>query len=319
MNKTLSTVAVAAALTALAAGTAHAAVTLDANLEQDNTIVNKGIGLTQGGRVETNVSAKAELDGGFVAAKGTLLIKKDGGTATDDMWVQAGTNAVDLKLGRFEAADLFPAGKDVLVLGGDTGYKANVLRGRMGGSQFHGALTVKSLAGFGVELGLIEEKAKAAVTTTTCTPATETTNVCSTSTSNAYSSAKGLRPVVSFATGPFSVKAGVEAIKTVTNAKQTGVGVTGGYAFDGGSVNLNFAKNSKADAQGIGATLTMGPFGIAAYSGKTAGVKSDTVYAAYSLPLFGIQGATVTPAISTGKLGSGERQSGGRIRFNYTF
>ena len=318
MNKILSTVATAA-LATLAAGSAQAALSIDANIEQDNTVVNKGVGVTQGGRVETNVNGKAELDGGFIAGRGTLLIKKDGSTGVDDMWVQAGTDAVDLKLGRFEAADLFPVGKDVLVLGGDTGYRANVLRGRTGGSQLHGALNLKSVAGFGFELGVVEEKAKAVTTTTTCVAATPTTNVCSDTINNAYSAAKGLRPVVSYTMGPFSVKAGVEAIKTVSNEKQTGVGLTGAYTFGDGVLYLNGAKNSKADAQGYGATLVMGPLGLAAYSGKTAGVKSDTIYAAYSLPLFGIKGATITPAVSTGKLGSGQRQSGGRIRFNYVF
>lgn len=268
--------------------------------------------------MENNISGKVQSGEAFVAAKGTLLLKKDGTAGTDDMWVQAGYGKTDVKLGRFEAADLFPVGKDVLVLGGDTGYRANTLRGRTGGKQFHGALNMKSDSGFGFELGVVEEKAQSAPGKT-CTPVSETQNVCTDGTP--LSAAKGVRPVLSFAAGDFSLSAGAEKIKTVANASQTGVGITGAYALGEKSfISLNVAKNSKADAQGMGVTMVYGALGLAAYSGETADVKSNTVYAAYSFPLLGIEGATITPAISSGKVGAtGERQSGGRVRFNYTF
>ena len=74
----------------------------------------------------------------FVAARASLLLKKDGGTGTDDMWVQFGNAGMDVKLGRFEAMDLFPLGKDVLVEGtGYGGYHANKLRGRFGKDTVH--------------------------------------------------------------------------------------------------------------------------------------------------------------------------------------
>ena len=287
-------IAAASALLVLTTAPAFAAVGLDANLELDSTYVNQGQGLSQGGRVEANLSAKGEEGGSFVAARGTLLIKKDGTTGTDDMWVQAGNANADIKLGRFEAADMFPLGKDVLVLGADTGYRTQTLRGRT--SLFHAAGNVKFGPGMGLELGLIEAK-----------PANQAGN------------AKGVRPVLSFGVGPVSLKVGAEAIKTAAGVSQTGVGVTGAFAFEGGSANLSVAKNSKADATGIGANVTLGNLGIGAIAGKTAGVKSDSVYAAYSFPLFGVKGATITPAVSSGKSGDGNRYSGARVRINYAF
>ena len=116
MNRYSKLTAVAAA--ALLAAPAFAAMTTDANLELDSTYSNKGRGASQGGRVEFNVAGKAGDANGFVAGRGTLLIKKDGSAATDDMWGQIGTGMADVKLGRFEAADMFPAGKDVLVEAG---------------------------------------------------------------------------------------------------------------------------------------------------------------------------------------------------------
>jgi hypothetical protein len=51
--------------------------------------------------------------------------------------------------------------------------------------------------------------------------------------------------------------------------------------------------------------------------------KVSTVYASYSMPLFDIKGASVTPAISssTGKTGAGVETSENslRVRLNYAF
>ena len=124
--------AAAAALCATAFA-AHADMTMDANLELDTTYQNKvedasnarDSDLNMGGRVEFNVGAKATNGDAFVAARASLLLKKDGDTATDDMWVQFGNAAGDVKLGRFEAMDLFPLGKDTVVDEVNGTYKAN--------------------------------------------------------------------------------------------------------------------------------------------------------------------------------------------------
>jgi hypothetical protein len=354
----------AVAAAALLSAPAFAAMTTDANLELDTTFRSKitpgeivpGLpstqgarqgGLAQDGRVEFNVAGKAGDANGFVAGRGTLLIKKDGTTATDDMWGQIGTGIVDLKLGRFEATDMFPPGKDVYVEDGANaagGYR-NALRGRRGNSDFHGALTINPGGGVSVELGFIEHKRVFDLSAAAAT---------NTQSGNAAPEAKGIRPVVSFAAGPVTVKVALESGKvggggitdgagtTVKGAKFNGFAATVGGAFEGVgfNVNLGTGKIKKTDltpeikATSFGANATFGPAGVGLIM-DTAKVldaagdikaKDMVVYAAYSIPLFGT-GATLTPAVShqTGKItGQGltdkyKSATGVRVRMNYTF
>lgn len=288
--------ALAGVLAALTAAPAFAALNIDANLELDNTVQNQGVGLYQGGRVETNISARAENAGNFVAAKGTLLLKKDGSAGTDDMWVQFGNASYDVKLGRFEAADLFPLGKDTLVLGAENTYKANVFRGRNGSNTFHGALNMKLSPNVGFELGLVR------------TPGTGDAAV------------TGIRPVFSFGAGAFAVKLGLEHMRT-GGESDNGFGITGSYKLADGNLNLNYAHAEDADT--FGANATFGALGLGAIFGEAEDingndVKGSSVYAAYTMPLFGIKGASVTPALSFGKVGD-TKTSGARVRINYAF
>jgi Porin-like glycoporin RafY len=314
MTRYTKLTAVAAA--ALLAAPAFAAMTTDANLELDNdyrseidstpNTNNRAGGMGQGGRVEFNVAGKAGDANGFVAGRGTLLIKKDGTAGVDDMWGQIGTGMADVKLGRFEAIDMFPPGKDVLVEDGANaagGWRNNSLRGR-NGSAFHGALTVNPGSGIGIELGIIEAK----------------------------NQNKGIRPVVSFAAGPVTVKLGLETGKLATNEKFTGFGVTVGGALEGVAFNVNLGSGKTKFTGGdvkstsFGANATFGPAGVGLImdTDKQGSLKNkDTVvYAAYSIPLFST-GATLTPAIShqTGKVGgtSLDGATALRVRLNYAF
>jgi Porin-like glycoporin RafY len=308
MNRYSKLTAVAAA--ALLAAPAFAAMTTDANLELDNTYGNQSRGLSQGGRVEFNVASKAGDANGFVAGRGTLILSKTGSASTDDMWGQIGTGMADVKLGRFEAADMFPAGKDVLVEGNaerSTGSRTQTLRGR-NGNAFHGALTLNPGSGVGVEIGVIETK------TATAT--------------------KGIRPVVSFAAGPVAVKVGLESGKVIGVSKFSNFGVTVGGAFEGVGFNVNLGSGKSTPVGGgtstkgtsFGANATFGPAGVGLISDsdKTGSVKNSdmVVYAAYSIPLFNT-GATLTPAVShqTGKANgvSAPSATSLRVRLNYGF
>ena len=122
MTVQLKTLAVASLLAC--ASYAQADVAFDANLELDTTYTNKvsapntnarAGGLDLGGRVEVNAGAKATNGASFVAGRASLLLNKKGETAVDDMWVQFGNAGADIKLGRFEAMDLFPLGKDTVI------------------------------------------------------------------------------------------------------------------------------------------------------------------------------------------------------------
>ncbi len=297
-----------AAMAALCAGTAaaQADVAFDANMELDTTYTNKvappntnarDSDLNLGGRVEVNAGAKATNGDAFVAARASLLLKKDGNTGVDDMWVQFGNAAMDVKLGRFEAMDLFPVGKDtVLEEAGYSAYKANALRGRLGSDTFHGALGLNAGTGLRIELGLVH--------------------------SNDNGNVKGFRPAVSYTTGPLTVRAGVESVKTVgVSGSDTGVGLSVGYALAADSnVNINVAK--KEDDKAFGVNAIFGPAGVGLVYGKgaTSADKVTTVYAAYTLPLMGVKGASFTPALSFSKGGTGtDNQVAARVRINYAF
>lgn len=303
--------AAVAALCATAVA-AHADVAFDANLELDTTYSNeadaatparaRASDLNMGGRVEVNAGAKATNGDAFVAGRASLLLKKDGTTGTDDMWVQFGNQSGDLKLGRFEAMDLFPLGKDTVVDEANSTYKANTLRGRMGGDTVHGALGLNAGAGLRVELGLVYSKDAGAT--------------------------RGFRPAVSYNAGPLTVRAGVESVKTLANpptttvdSSATGFGVSVGYALAADSyLNVNFAK--KEDDKAFGVNATFGGLGLGLISGKgaTDATKSTTVYAAYTLPLFGVKGASVTPALSYSTGGTGQdNRTSARVRINYAF
>ncbi len=303
MTASRNTLALASLLACTAL--AQAAPTFDANLELDTTHTN-AIGATKanarsggvdlGGRVEFNLGAKTSNGASFVTARASLLLNKKGASAVDDMWVQFGNAAADVKVGRFEAMDLFPLGKDTVVeLNTYGGYQANTLRGRFGSGIFHGALGLNASSALRMELGLVETKDAGA--------------------------AKGFRPAVTYTAGKLTLRGGLESVKVNgATGTQTGVGLSAGYALSKDtSVNLNFAK--KKDDKSVGLNALIGAAGLGLIQSNGAGAnKSTTVYAAYTLPLMGVTGATVTPAISYAKGPAGSQdQVAVRVRINYAF
>ncbi len=294
-------------------GTAFAAA-FDFNLELDNTyrsgsaVAATDEGLSQRGRVEMNASGRAGANL-FVAGKAAFLAKKDGTVGTDDKWIQVGSAGGDVKLGRFEAADLFPLAQDTLINHAGNVYGTNTLRGRKDGSQFHGAGTLNLSAGLSLELGVVENK----------------------------TTARGVRPVLSYAAGPLTARLGFEAGKyaAVGGASANdvrGVGATVSYNFGGFKLTGNLASG-KTDAatrnnqSAIALTAATGGLVVGVISGKTEAAvgedKVQTVYASYNMPLFDIKGASITPALSssTGKTAAGVETSENslRIRLNYAF
>jgi hypothetical protein len=286
------------------------ALDFSANVELDNTFrsgsATKGTadeGLTQSGRVELNASGKAGANM-FVAGKASFLAQKGGGVATDDMWVQAGSSAVDVKLGRFEGADLFPLPGDTVVNHAGTVYNGGELRGRKGGNQFHAAVTGNLGGGLAVEVGLVETKDATA--------------------------SKGVRPAISYANGPLSARLGFESGKFIGSGNKVN-GAAGSVGYDMGGFKLtgnfasgkiNAAANNKASAFGL--IGSFGPANLGFVSAKTGNgaaagdTKTTTVYGSYTMPLFDVKGASITPAFSTSKAGT-VKDNSIRVRLNYTF
>ena len=294
-----------AAMAALcASAAAHAGVAVDANIETNTDFHKKDAthdSVSNGGRVEVNANAELAKNGDyFVNARGTVGLTTDGTTYVDDAWVQLGSSAVDLKVGRFEAMDLFPLGKDTSgnIDAGNVGYKANVLRGRMKDGRLHAALGINAAPGLRFELGLVTEK-------------------------QALSANYGVRPVVQYSAGALTLRAGVEALKGDNGgATSTGVGLTAGYAVNSSTtINANFSSNSKQDKNAFGLNATFGDAGVGLVQSKNkaTNVKGTSFYTAYSFPLLGVKGATVTPALGVYKETGKSNDTQFRVRINYAF
>jgi len=304
MSKTFKLAALAALCAAATA--ASAGVTFDANFEGDMTSVNGATDNTNaGGRVELNANAALVKSGdNFVNAKATLIMGLNSTSTIDDAWIQFGNSSADLKFGRFEAVDLFPVGKDTVLVtptlddeGVGVGYRANKVRGRFKDGEIHGAVGLNAAPGLRFELGVMTYK-------------------------NGTTDKSGVRPAVTYTTGDLTLRAGYESFDLDSKGNKTGYGLSAGYALSKeAAVNVNYAKSSDLDSSSVGANLVYGAAGVGYVQDKTGGDKVDTVYAAYSFPLLGVKGASITPAVSvsSGNSSALADTTALRVRFNYAF
>lgn len=295
---------------------------VDANVEINTDAIDTAVGstqYTQGGRVEANLRGEVQSERYFVRGKGTLILAKDSDTHTDDMWVQFGDQAWDLQFGRFEGIDLFPKGKDTLVVHAGGGvaqvYEANAVRGRAGTDGGQIALHLKGDSGFGFELNSLFGD----------------DNVDGTD-EEAFT---GLRPVITYAASGFSARLGYEYqdAELVGGGAIEKEGIGAGVTFDLGEalVNLNVAwlddQTADTEVYTYGASLVYGAFGAGVIYSETdlvAGADPEvtTVYAAYTLPLLDIDNSSVTFAVSgstADNVGDNDSATGARMRLNYTF
>ncbi|WP_296509474.1 carbohydrate porin [Rhodoferax sp.] len=294
----------------LVATAASAQVAFDANYENDTTYTDaKPATTTNEGRAELNATAMAKNGSNFVSAKGTIRLKQDGTNSIEDAWIKAGTSAVDVTLGRFEAADLFPTGQDTLVSkaqngGSDAvaGYTASALRGRTtannGTNPLHAVVGVNAGA-LRAELGLFAATGAANTTQT-----------------------YGLRPTLVYTAGALTLRGGFENIKATNAADQNGYGLSVGYALSSSSnVNVNYASNTDSKNSSVGANATFGGLGLGVIQDKNNTNSTTTFYASYAMPLLGVKGATLTPAISnsTTDVAGVASVTALRARINYAF
>lgn len=321
--------ALGVAVLACISGQAMAEVSIDANIELNTDMTDTATSAAtydQDGRVEVNAFARHEKGQYFVQGRGTILLKTDGDQSVDDAWIQFGDKAWDVKAGRYEAINLTPKGKDTLIVNagklasGDmiNVYEANLARGRVGDGAGQFALHLNPNDNLSFELGTVFGD-------TTASNGDDT---------HAFG---GVRPVLTWKSGDFSVSAGYEAVKAdkVGGGKldQKGYALTSTFKAAGADVNLSAAhlddSSTGVDEQTdtYAANMIYGNFGAGLiYSDDTvSGVSANvtTTYLAYTLPLFDIDNATVTFA------GSFSRADGAnvvddstnalRMRFNYTF
>ncbi|CAM8661047.1 Glycoporin RafY [Comamonadaceae bacterium] len=290
----------------LVATAASAQVTFNANYENDTTYIDKKPATTTNdGRLELNAGATAKNGSNFVTAKGTALLKQNGTTGIDDAWIQAGSAAADVKIGRFEAVDLFPLGQDTLVekVGGVSGYTANALRGRETST---GSTNKPLHAAIGLNAGAVRAELGLFAATGTA----------------GANEVYGIRPTLVYSAGALTLRAGLENIKSTVAADQSGYGLSLGYALSSSSsLNANYANNSDSKNSSFGVNGQFGGLGLGLIQDKNNTNSVTTFYASYAMPLLGVKGATLTPALSNSTTDQAGVSSvtALRARINYAF
>lgn len=272
-------------------------------------------------------------------AKAEILAKTDNSVGTDDVWGKIGTSTFDFQIGRFEAWCLFEKSNDMLIIdapNGATRYEANYARGRFDAP---GQIALHFFPGdiVSFELGAVYGK--------------ESDEEDEESENNKI----GLRPVMNFELGPFTLTGGLDYVQTtntVDDNKATidemGYGAKIQGTFGIAKLSLNYAQgtHSEQDASGFdlpdettvsygalcdltfaeNSVLTIAGYYTTWEQDNNSADKEHTQYVlAYAHPL-PIDGTTIKFAISyanaTENAAQGDIESdalGFKIRLNYAF
>ncbi|MRI31671.1 hypothetical protein EOPP23_01510 [Endozoicomonas sp. OPT23] len=330
-KKTLLAGSIALALSS----SVFADLSLDASLELNTDMVDTSLESAeykQSGFVELGATARREMNDYFIAAKGAFRIKTSDSMEVRDAYIQLGNSAWDVQAGRFEAVNLFPLGKDTMVehAGGSevSVYEANNVRGRLGKNDSgQVALHVNATENLKFELATAfgdfeggDDVDKQAFT--------------------------GVRPALMWSSDVVNLTLGYEQVKydkeTTTNGVATkgkvnknGFGANANFNVSGAGVNLSLAqskdKESKDKVNSYAINVTYGDFGAGYIHSKTdfdaaasKDTKVGTTYAAYTMPLLGIEGASATVAGSYSTASDvteavSDKTTALRLRLNYTF
>lgn len=278
-----------------------------------------------GGRIKLNAVGMVTNDSGFFGkgvaqplvlfnpGDSNLLIEQETSTfpsndalEVDDLYFQFGkTNTWDVQIGRFEAINLVPLGRDTLVanVGGVQVYEANIARGRKD-DVLHTAFHVGSADKFLFELGVMANK-------------------------NGDDEFTAVRPAMTYNMGNVKLHAGFESISD-DGVDFDGFGIGAGFKLGSGHVNASYAhgeaeNDNKVDTFAV--NYTDSRFGAGYLHSEADGAGSadpsvDTLYATYTMPLLNLKDATVTFALNTSKadnVGDNDTLNAAKVRFNYTF
>lgn len=288
MKKKITAVSASIILSTITS-TSALAIDVAADIELD--LLSEDSVYTSGGRVAINVTGETRNGDNFVSGKASALQGISGDSSVDDAWIQFGSSSWALKIGRFEALNLLPQGKDVyLAPTGVTGYNGNTLRGRLGGNGV--AFTTSFSDSLSFELDTAWGNLDGA-------------------NGDDEEVFNGFRPVITYTSDTFSISVGAESIDAGTY-DISGAAVTVAFNVAGGAVNASIA--SADDASSTNINYTSGNFGGGFQVDDDGDNDGSTVYAAYTFSLLNVDGATLTLAAS-----SGEDVSGVKARFNYGF
>ena len=264
-----------------------------------------------GGRIKLNAVGKVTGDNYYIKGVAQPLVPFNGDSlGIDDAYLQIGRDAWDLQMGRFEAVNLFPLGKDTLIshAGGVNVYAAGDARGRQDDA-FHSALHLGNTSPLKLELGTMISK-------------------------QGDDKFTAVRPALTYTMGGMTLHAGIEKISSETDGVEddkSGYGLGATAALGGGSLSASLAKGDSdisPDVTSIAVNYTKGPWGVGFVNSKEdadggASPKVNTLYGAYTMPIFNDKNASVTFAASTSKAknvtATNDKVNAARVRFNYTF
>jgi hypothetical protein len=301
--------------------TAFAELELNASLELDtdtrDTAQTERV-YDQNGHVELGAAGTTYRGDYFAKAVGVVRLQTDGDDHVQvrDVYFQLGNKTWDAMFGRFEAVNLFPLGKDTVVVhaGGVPVYEANKVRGRAGddGGQIMFRYNPSEQIRF--ELASIFGDDDTAGDNGTAI--------------------SGVRPAISFMYPNIRVTAGFEKVNyDLTGGgevDQTGFGINTGINVGEGFINLAASRlkddDTDLDTTSFTANMTYGNFGLGYIHSNAEVASSDdqkvnTLYAAYTMPILDLENASVTFAASMSKASNvaDDKANALRVRFNYAF
>ncbi|MDC0948781.1 carbohydrate porin [Gammaproteobacteria bacterium] len=292
----------------------------DAVSFSDQAIADGNNEFDSGGRVKLWASASE----GGVSGLGEVLLGEDGETGVDDAWVNFDFGGASLKVGRFEAFDVYQDGKDPFVLdwGQVVNYEVELARGRVDDAG-QLALTVP-MGNMSFELGTVWGTGDSAFS--------------------------GVRPTLNGTFGDFRFGLGYEFLNgdedVDTTTEEGGDTVSVSTDSDGGGLYLTYQPEAFAlkfsyatatiesgaaggaasnDVDTMNLNLETGPFGIGIIMSGDDNGDEDTIYAAYSIfDVLGAEGARVDFAASYSDYtlnndGGSDDATGVRVRFWYEF
>ena len=278
---------------------------------------DSGGNFTHGGRIKLNAVGETKGENYFVKAVAQPLVPFKGNTlGYDDVYLQMGRDKWDAQIGRFEAFNLFPLGKDTLITHAGAGeakvYEANKVRGRKD-DVLHVALHSNPSDKLKLELGMMANKA------------------------GSDDSFTGIRPAMQYKVGNTTLHAGFEAVTDKSlgaELKQSGVGLGASFKVGTADVNASVSRlNEKntgqadADVTSFGLNMQRGALGgglinSTTDNGAAAKPKVNTLYATYTVPVFGSKDTSVTFAGNVSKADNVVADAdvnAVRVRFNYAF
>ncbi|MDR5861193.1 porin [Halomonas eurihalina] len=312
----------------------------------------------QTGRILLEAAGEHTSGQNYAGFKVQPLVGTDGGMGVDDAWLALGNrdNGLELKVGRFEAFDLFPLGQDVFVeYSGDTandlysdghGYIYQAKEGRGRGGDSGQVLLSQTRGDFYAEVSTLFG---------------DRTNLFASDTYHGYAidpenEAKNsfiVRPVMAWTPGPWTLAAGVET-NVVDDAivdergedisDRTGYGTRLSYSLNDFSVNANLAYLDAHEEENLtlGLNTLWHGFGLgyiharneidsvkeSAVADDVVSVPgtytSDTLYASYRFAqVMGIDNFDIYLGTYYSKIDQEDGDSGdadrygGRLRFKY--